>query len=144
MKKSVRLNVIVDLHARQEQDALLTMGRCQQQVFEQQTQLEQLQAYRITYIHHLSQRQQAGMSLPELLEFRAFSDKLDQAIASQHLLVQSHEEALQRARQAWEERHQRTKSLQKVSNQAVAEELKVQNKREQMEQDACAGRHSKK
>ena len=144
MKKSERLKVVIDLHARQEQDALEAMGRVQQKLQAQQAQLDNLQTYRIEYGNKLLDRQRLGMNVNQLLEFRAFADKLDKAIDGQRHTVMLQERELQRARQRWEECHQRTKSLLKVSEMALAEELKVEHKREQAEQDARAARSARK
>ncbi|MDD2760059.1 MAG: flagellar export protein FliJ [Methylomonas sp.] len=144
MKRSQRLQTIIDLHSRQENDALKLLGNCQQQLEVQQAQLENLLSYRQEYLSKLIERQQAGMNVSQLLEFRAFADKLDKAIDGQHQAVERVERDVQRARAAWEECHQRTKSLQKLGELAVAEELKIENKREQSEQDARAARSPKK
>ena len=140
MKRSQRLQTIIDLHVRQEKDALQILGHCQQQLQEQQTQFEHLQTYRMEYQAKLAERQQVGMNVNQLLEFRAFADKLDKAIEGQRQAVIQHEREYQRARSAWEERHQRTKSLEKLGELALAEERKIENKREQNEQDARAAR----
>ncbi|MBD9355576.1 flagellar export protein FliJ [Methylomonas albis] len=144
MKKSQRLKVIIDLHARQERDALEAMGVCQQKLQEQQAQLESLQSYRLDYLAKFAVRQQAGINIGQLMEFRAFADKLDQAIESQQQTVNNHEREVQRARKRWEDAHQRTKSLQKVSDLALVEEMKVEQKREQAEQDDRAARSGRK
>ena len=144
MKRSQRLQTIVDLHVRQEKDALQIMGRCQQQLQEQQNQLTHLQTYRGEYLQKLAERQQLGMNVSQLLEFRAFADKLDIAIEGQHRAVLAQEREYQRAQIKWEECHQRTKSLEKLSELALAEEIKLENKREQVEQDARASRSSRK
>lgn len=144
MKKSQRLKVIVDLQARQERDALEALGVCQQKLEEQQAQLSSLQSYREDYLHKFALRQQAGININQLMEFRAFADKLDQAIESQQQAVNHQDREVQRARKRWEEAHQRTKSLQKVSDLALAEETKVEHKREQAEQDDRAARSGRK
>ena len=144
MKRSQRLQTIIDLHARQENDALQLMGHCQQQLEIQQTQLEHLQNYKLEYLNKLVDRQRAGMNVNQLLEFRAFADKLDKAIEGQRQTVIMHERELQRARAKWEECNQRTKSLQKLGELAVAAENKIENKREQSEQDARAARTARK
>ncbi len=144
MKKSARLKVIIDLHARQEQDALQAMGLCQQKLQMQQAQLESLLKYRLEYNTSFAEQQRAGMNVNQLLELRAFADKLDKAIEGQRLTVSAQESDLARARKHWEECHQRTKSLQKVSDLALAEELKTESRREQIEQDARAARSARK
>lgn len=144
MKRSQRLQTIQDLYAQQEKDALQAMGRCQQQLEEQQTQLENLANYRQDYLDKLVLRQQSGMNVSQLLEFRAFADKLDKAIEGQRQAVATYERSLQRARAKWEECHQRTKSLVRLGEMALAEELKLEDKREQSEQDARAARSARK
>ncbi len=144
MKRSQRLQSIVELHVLQEKEALQVMGRRQQQLQEQQTQLEHLKVYRLEYLAKLADRQQQGMNVSQLLEFRAFADKLDKAIVGQQKAVQLQEKEFHRAQSKWEESHQRTKSLEKLSEIALAEEVKLENKREQNEQDARAARSSRK
>jgi flagellar FliJ protein len=144
MKRSQRLHTIVELHAAQEKDALKIMGRCQRQLEEQQHQLEHLRTYREEYLAKLAVRQQQGMNVSQLLEFRAFADKLDKAIEGQRQAVLLQEREFHRAQARWEECHQRTKSLEKLSDIALAEELKLENKREQHEQDARAARSSRR
>jgi flagellar FliJ protein len=143
-KKSQRLKIIIELQLIQEQEALQALGRCQQKFQELLTQLEGLQTYRLEYQANLAKKQALGMGISQLLEFRAFADKLDKAIAGQQLSMKAQEQELQRAQNYWEESRQRTKSLQKVSDLALAEELKIENRREQLEQDARASRTNKK
>lgn len=144
MKKSLRFQVIAELHLRQEKEALEALGRVQQTLQAQQDQLQHLYNYRLEYGNKLLERQKQGMNVNQLLEFRAFADKLDKAIEGQRQTVSVHERELQKARQHWEECHQRSKSLLRVSELAVAEEVKLENKREQAEQDARAGRAGRK
>lgn len=144
MKKSQRLKVIIDLHARQERDALEALGLSQQKLQDQQAQLEHLENYRLEYLGKFAARQQAGIHINQLLEFRTFADKLDQAIEGQRQMLISRERDVQRARKRWEEAHQQTKSLQKVSDLALVEEMKVEQKREQAEQDDRAARSGRK
>ncbi len=143
-KKSQRLKVIIELQLIQEQEALQALGRCQQKFQELFTQLEGLHTYRLEYQANLTKKQALGMGINQLLEFRAFAEKLDKAIAGQQLAMKAQEQELQRAQNYWEESRQRTKSLQKVSDLAEAEELKSENRREQFEQDARASRTNKK
>jgi|LakWasMet44_HOW7_FD_contig_91_95392_length_10117_multi_2_in_0_out_0_8 flagellar FliJ protein len=144
MKKSERLKVIIDLHTRQEQDALQALGRNQKKLQDLQAQLEHLQKYRQDYSASFAEQQRAGMNVNQLLELRAFADKLDKAIDGQQLAVSAQDRELLRARTHWEECHQRTKSLQKVSDLALADELKAESKREQVEQDERAARSGRK
>ncbi|WKJ91838.1 flagellar export protein FliJ [Methylomonas montana] len=144
MKKSQRMKVLVDLQARQEHEALEALGISQKKLQDQQAQLENLQNYRVEYLGKFAVRQQAGINVSQFTEFRAFVDKLDKAIEGQLQTVTAHERGVQRARKHWEELHQRTKSLQKVSDLALVEEMKVEQKREQAEQDDRAARSGRR
>jgi len=143
MKRSQRLQTIIDLHQRQENDALQALGRSRQQLAAQQSQLDNLQQYRLEYQQKLGVRQQQGMNVSQLLEFRAFADKLDKAIEGQQQTVLKQERDVRSAQAKWEECHQRTKSLKKLAELAVAEEAKIEHRQEQKEQDARAARSKK-
>jgi flagellar protein FliJ len=144
MKKSRRFQALVDIQAHEEQVALEVMGRHQQKLQALQSQVDHLQSYRDDYNRKLGEQQRAGMNVNQLLEFRAFADKLDKAIEGQRQALFQQEREFQGARKHWEECRQRRKSLQKVSELAAAEELKIENKREQAEQDARAARSTRK
>jgi len=144
MKRSQRLQTIVDLHIAQEKDALQIMGHCQRKLQEQQQQLEHLKTYREEYLAKLAERQKVGLNVSQLLEFRAFAEKLDKAIEGQRQAVLTQERDFRRAQVKWEECHQRSKSLEKLSEMALQEEIKLENKREQHEQDARAARSARK
>lgn len=144
IKKSERLKLIIELQVRQEQDALQALGRSQQKLLEQLQQLDQLQKYNSDYNASLADRQKTGMNVNQLLELRSFAEKLENAIEGQQQAVSIHEQDLLRTRKYWEEKHQRTKSLKKISDIALAEELKLENKREQIEQDQRAARSHRK
>ncbi|MGR8931597.1 MAG: flagellar export protein FliJ [Gammaproteobacteria bacterium] len=144
MKRSQRLQTVIDLHVHQENEALQALGRSRQQLEAQQVQLDNLQCYRQEYLDKLLQRQQLGMNVSQLLEFRAFADKLDKAIEGQQHTVTLQQRELERAHKIWEECHQRTKSLKKLGELAAAEERKSENRLEQREQDARAARASRK
>lgn len=144
MKKSDRFNTIIDLHIQQEKTALEALGRVQQLLHDQQAQLDHLQNYRLEYAAKLIEQQRQGMHVSQLMEYRAFSDKLDKAIEGQRQTVLRHERDVQAARRHWEDCLQRRKSLQKVKEMALIEERRIEDKREQAELDAHAARLARK
>lgn len=135
MKKSQRLNVIVELNARNEKMTLKALGGIQQQRQAAETQLENLKVYRQDYETKYQSIAKIGVNIKQLLEFRAFMSKLDLAIEEQHQVILGVEKQLSSIRIQWEQQHQKTKSMQKVCEAAVKEELKAEDKREQNEQD---------
>lgn len=140
MKKSRRIKTIVELKQKQEKKALEEFGGCQQKTQEVAKQLQDLIAYRQDYQNKYMQLGGGGVGVRQLLDFRAFMSKLDQAIADQQQSLQVMEKELQTKRKIWENAYQRTKSLQKVQNTAQAVELQEEDKREQNEQDDRASR----
>ncbi len=135
MKKSQRLNVIVELNARNEKDTLKELGAAQQKKQQAEKQLEDLKLYRQEYEVKYQSIAKIGLNIKQLLEFKAFMSKLDKAIAEQEQVVVGVEQQLINTRKQWEQQHQKTKSMQKVCEAAVKEEIKVEEKREQNEQD---------
>ncbi len=139
MKKSQRIKVIIDLNANNEKKALQELGTTQIKKQELQTQLENLQQYRQEYQDQYQSVGKAGVNISQLLEFRSFISKLDQAIEDQSIAVTDMENEVTLVRKTWEKQHQKTKSLQKVCDSALSEEIKIINKAEQNELDdrAC-------
>lgn len=145
MKRSQRLKVIVDLNAENEKKALEALGRAQGKKQESQIQLENLQQYQQEYLDKYKTTSETGMNIAQLIEFRSFVDKLEKAVEEQRVTVLDLEHEAMLARKHWEGQHQKTKSLTKVCDSAVADEMKIEEKREQNEQDdraARLGRHN--
>jgi flagellar FliJ protein len=140
MKKSDRLKVIVDLNSESEKKVLKELGSIQRKKNELLTQLDNLQNYQQDYIEKYQSISQSGVNIAQLLEFRAFISKLDKAIDEQRQAIDKINEEVSFARKNWEIQHQKTKGLKKVCNSALAEELKVEDKREQNELDDRASR----
>ncbi len=144
MKKSQRIQLIVDIKAKHEQNSLTALVEFQQKRQLAEQQLEHLKHYRQEYIDKFSTRSGAGIGIQTLLEFRSFIDKLDIAIAGQVKTVQQCLAEETRKRQVWEGLHQQTESLQKVCAKFSSAEAHLENKREQLESDDRASRMSRR
>jgi len=144
MKKSQRLKVIVDLNIGHEKKALEELGGALGKQKELTIQLEHLQQYQQEYKNKYLSSSQRGVNIAQLLEFRCFISKLEKGIEDQQQAISGLENKVALARKNWERQHQKTTSLQKVCNSALQEELKLENKREQNEQDERAMRGSGK
>lgn len=140
MKRSQRFQTIVDLKARQEQSALEAVGECQKRNQEAKQQLQSLIDYRQEYLDKYQVWSNNGMPIKSLLEYRAFMEKLNQAIHAQTHIMEQLELELAQKRKDWELQHQNTKNMQKVFDGFVSEENKLANKREQSEADDRASR----
>jgi len=140
MKKSQRLNVIVELNANNEKKALEALGDIQKQRLQAKQQLDSLNVYLQDYKDKYQSMLAQGVNIKQLLEFRAFMSKIDKAIEDQKQVVDSVEKQVESVRMNWERQHQKTRSMQKVCDAAIKEEVKAENKREQNEHDDRATR----
>lgn len=142
MKKSKRIQAIVDIKAGQASKALTAVAEQQNKIKAAQAQLLHLQQYRQDYI---DKDASSGVKrVSAFLEFRAFIAKLDEALETQAATVQQLEQELTRKRQYWESLHHNTQNLQKVCDGLVASELNAADKREQRESDDRSAQTSHK
>ncbi|MEI7795270.1 MAG: flagellar export protein FliJ [Methylococcaceae bacterium] len=144
MKRSKRLQVIVDIKANQEQKALETLGQSQRQHTQMKGQVDGLTVYRKDYVDKCNAFAREGVQVSRLIEFRSFIDKLDVAIVGQERVLNHMEHDVQAKRRMWETMHRGTQSIQKVRESALKIEQKQENKREQSEQDEHASRLGRK
>ncbi len=143
MKKSQRIKTIVDLKAAQEQDSLEALGVSQRKLMTLQTQVDGLKNYRQDYQDKFNRLGQTGANVGQLMEFRSFMAKLDQAITGQEYSLDQGKTEVANKRKIWESLHQRTQSLQKIYQAALKTEQKQESKAEQLEQDERASRLGK-
>lgn len=144
MKRSKRLQVIVDIKANQEQKALEILGRSQRQHTQMKGQVDGLTVYRKDYVDKCNVFASEGVKVARLIEFRSFIDKLDVAIMGQERILNSMELDVLSKRRQWETLHQRTQAIQKVRESALKVEQKHEDKREQSEMDEHASRLGRK
>jgi flagellar FliJ protein len=121
MKRSKRLQVIVDIKAIQEQKSLEVLGQAQRQQTQMKGQVDGLSSYRSDYVDKCNAFAKSGVKVSRLIEFRSFIDKLDIAITGQEKILKNME--------------QDTQTIQKVRESALKVEQHHENKREQHEQD---------
>lgn len=140
IKKSQRIKTIVDIKAVQEKNQLEVLGASQRKLTAMQAQVDGLKKYRMDYQDKFNQLGNVGANVGQLLEFRSFMDKLDTAIAGQELSLDQSRADLAAKRKIWENMHNRTESLKKVYDSALATEIKQESKFEQLAQDERASR----
>ncbi|MCF6202305.1 MAG: flagellar export protein FliJ [Methylococcaceae bacterium] len=140
MKKSQRLKVIVNLYAENEKKALEALGQVQKEKQNALTQLENLLQYQQEYINNHNKNSEKRINIQKLIEFRAFISKLDKAIDEQKSEISQMEKKILLARKNWEMHHHKTNGIEKVCDGAAKEEMKIEEKREQNEQDDRATR----
>jgi flagellar FliJ protein len=143
MKKSQRLHKIVELNAEQEKQRLIELGQLQSKRQELLNQQQNLNEYYSEYKQRYQNLSHGGVSIAQLLDFRSFINKLDHALSDQEVAIADVDRRIMLAKKKWETQHQKTKSLQKLCDNALNQEIKIENKREQNEQDERASRFGK-
>ncbi len=140
MSNRRRLEIIIDLYRRQEKQALEALGASQRRYQEMMQKLSSLEQYRNEYEQRgLGQSEQA-FSAHELMEFRVFLNKLDQAVNDQKQLIQQQNQKVEQDRRQWRLKHQKTESLLKLDEKSQIEAIKQIEKHEQLEQDNRSSR----
>jgi len=143
MSRLKRLNPIMDLAEKRENEAVQALGRSQQKLDEARKGLSSLRSFRENYAARFHQSGTKGLGVRQLNEYRAFLNKINAAIAEQERVVQSSETELQARKAAWEEAHRHTLGMQKIIDKLRAEESRQAQKKEQVELDERASRRGK-
>lgn len=138
--RSKRLEVISNLKALQEKNALEVLGLSQRKLNDIQTQIDSLKNYRRDYHNKLLQLGTEGNDVAKIQEFRSFMDKLDKAIAGQEQVKRTLEKEVAQRKQDWELKYQNSRSIEKIHAGALKTEQHQAEKREQKQQDESAAR----
>jgi len=142
MKRSQRLQVIVDLKANEEKKQLEVLAREQAKKVQKEAQLQSLKAYQQDYFQQNKAKMKSGISVLQLLEFREFIAKMDQAIDGEEQGLQEINSAVTRLKKEWETAHFSTQNMQKIQLKARKTEIALVEKKEQLEMDEHAARLS--
>lgn len=140
VKRSQRLQVIVDLKINQEKKYLDALGKQRNLKLQKETQLNSLKNYRQDYRDKNAKLIKNGISVMQLMEFRAFMEKMDKAIEGEERALKMLDSELERLRKNWEEAHMYTQGIQKIQGNARVSEQKQEEKKEQLAMDDRAAR----
>lgn len=143
MRKSKRLQPLVEMAQSQEERAARALGESQRKRRLVLKNLHNLKAFREDYTVRFKQTGRQGIGAAQLTDYRIFLHKLNQAVGEQEKALQQMEQALDSHQKAWEAARSHARGLQKLLEAALNEELMQQQKHEQMETDQRAGRGSK-
>jgi len=140
MKKSQRLQLIIDLKENQEKKCLEALGAEQLKKQQKAEQLNNLQRYHQDYVDKNAVQLKKGLPVLRLLEFNAFLEKMDKAIEGEEQALDRLDDQVNVLRDRWEKAHLHTKNIQKIQLKAKHLEQKDQDKKEQLEMDDRASR----
>ncbi len=137
MKKSERMDSVLKLADKAEQQAAERFAASQRNANKQRRKLDELKQYYHEY-SAASSAAGAGLDLRRLQETRQFMSKLATAIGMQQEQVDKAERNMQGERQQWMSTRQRSMSLEKLTERYQQSEAQEADRREQFVADDMA------
>lgn len=140
MLRSKRLEVVLSLEERQEQEALERLGEARKQVEAHREQVENLERYQQEYRDQIRASQQGVVPVARLQAWQAFIAQLDQVIAQQQRQLQQAEQVFEARRREWQQAWERRRGMEKYIESCRQQEQREQDLRDQKLADEAAGR----
>lgn len=137
-KRSQRLEPVVKLAENREQQAARALGDSQSALNQAEQRLDELKNYREEYIQRFHANGAVGMSAVQMGDYRLFLSNLSRAIEQQAELVTQAAAVVEQQRQQWFSRRGKVKMLDNVVSRYQADEQRVVDRKEQLEQDERA------
>ncbi|MGP4844939.1 flagellar export protein FliJ [Marinobacter sp. 1Y8] len=138
--RSERLQVVLALEQRKENQALDILTAARQALQKHQQQLEELRCYQADYRQQMRQSQQGVVSVVQLQGWQAFIAQLDVAINQQEKQVQQAVVVFEKARTGWREAYERKQGMSRHIDACKAQEQRERDQQEQKQADEAAGR----
>lgn len=135
MKRSKRLDPVVELAAKASEAALTRVGEANAVWSGDKAQLDDLVKYKGEYLARFREGNQLTMSAQKVMELRAFLVQLDQAIASQERQVEQSFNNLHQEQLMWKTVRSKEQAVQSLVDKYQQEEIRVENKQEQLDND---------
>lgn len=138
--RSQRLQVVLSLEERKEQQALDLMNQVRSEWQAQQDRLEELQRYQQEYHQQMRAQQQGTIPVTRLQGWQDFIARLDVLIGDQHKRVEQAAEQLELARQQWHQAWERRRGMEKYIETCRTQEQRDRDLAEQKQADEAAAR----
>lgn len=136
MKRSERIQPIKSLADDRERDAGRRVASAQSALEAAEKQLADLIGYRADYV--VRQHESGSVDVPRLQNFQAFLGRLEEAIARQRAAIEQLRHVADAAAAEWRDRRVESAQLGKAVVRLRTEELKHDEKREQIATDERA------
>ncbi|WP_372965741.1 flagellar export protein FliJ [Marinobacter sp.] len=140
MLRSKRLEVVLTLEERKEQEALERLGEARKQVDAHKEQVENLERYQQEYRDQIRANQQGVVEVTRLQAWQAFIGQLDQVIAQQQRQLQQAEQVFESRRLEWMQAWERKRGMEKYIETCRQQEVRERDSVEQKLADEAAGR----
>ncbi|BEH14066.1 flagellar export protein FliJ [Marinobacter shengliensis] len=140
MLRSRRLEPVLALEERKEQEALERMGEARKQAEAHREQVENLERYQQEYREQIRANQQGIVPVARLQAWQAFIAQLDQVIAQQNRQLQQAEQVFEVRRKEWQQAWERRRGMEKYIESCRQQEQRDQDMKDQKLADEAAGR----
>ncbi len=140
MATSSAIHTLIELAARETDDAAKRLGQAVRAGQETQQKLALLQEYRADYAARFQASTATGLSATGYRNFQLFIDKLDSAVASQQEVVRAAERRIAQERNAWQASERKRLSYDTLAARARKEVQQQENRRDQKQSDEHAAR----
>ncbi len=137
MKKSQRMQILVDVAKRKEDEVVKLLARDRARLLEDQRKLDDLRDYASQYDQ---ERNLLGLSPYLTTNYQHFVDRVQQAIQQQMLQVKRSQQQLDMTMKRWQNARAKTKGMDWLKDKSVTEEVAIENKQEQKQIDEFASR----
>ena len=140
MLRSRRLEVVLSLEERKEQEALERMGEARKLAEQQREQVQNLNRYQQEYRDQIRNSQQGVVQVSRLQAWQAFIAQLDQVIRQQQTQLEQAEKVFEARKKEWQHVWERRRGMEKYIETCRQQEQREQDLREQKLSDEAAGR----
>ena len=137
IKRSKRMEVVLTLAKRAEDDVAKQLGQVQQEVSQGEDQLRQLQDYNEAYKQEIQAKTQ-GLSGQDMINSRSFLQRLGSAEQEQQGRITQMRAVQDSVRQQWQLKHHYRKSINDLIERIRTSENLAEEKRLQIQLDELA------
>lgn len=142
MKRSKRLMPVLELAESRERQIAQILGESRRKLEAAQRNLSSLISFRDNYLAQFERSGNAGLASRQLIEYRIFLAKINTAITDQEKAVHAAQTELRNRQAEWEAARRHSLGIKKVFEQTLGEESRLEEKKQQAEQDERGGRRS--
>ncbi|BBL70237.1 flagellar export protein FliJ [Methylogaea oryzae] len=140
MNRSRRLAPILELAEKKEREAAQLFAQQLKKVQAASQGADSLRGFLDNYHARYQSAGEEGFTVKQLMEYRAFLAKINNAIEEQASSLRQAEEMLEVCRRAWDQARQHLEGVAKLVQQANREEQALASKQEQAESDERSAR----
>ncbi|RDL43656.1 flagellar export protein FliJ [Marinomonas piezotolerans] len=137
MKKSQRMQILVDVSKRKEDEVVKMLARDQTRLQQDQQKLAELKDYASQYDQ---QRNLLGLSPYLTTNYQHFVDRVQQAIQQQETQVRRSQQQVDMTMKRWQDARAKTKGMDWLKEKSVDEEMRFSDRQEQKQIDEFASR----